>query len=284
MAIRTQKLFQLQGRSSTPKSQVGAHYMFDSSLEPPALDQTGKTEAYALVLILKRPIDPPPILQLMMQDFDPDNPADVEEITSQWWVVYCNLVAAETPSQDLTTMHFFRDDGRKEVQRLLLGTMVASPTVTMDDPDPETMPQHPRAPSAPPSPTIDRFIPRSSASSTRKERPPHQIPGSFFIFPDLSVRRAGDYRLQFTLMKMEAGILNQKGSKVPAVDITFSEPFRVVNAKDFDQVQPSTNLVKGLLQRGAGFPLKLKKGNREGQRRRRHNSGGDSEYYDDDDD
>lgn len=219
----------------------------------------------------------------MMQDFDPDNPADVEEIKSQWWVVHCKLVAAETPSQDLTTMHFFRDDGRREVQRLLLGTTVASPTVTMDDPDPDTMPQHPRSPAAPPSPTIDRFIPRSAASATGKARPPHLIPGTFFIFADLSVRRAGDYRLQFTLMKMDAEYLSQ-GSTVPCIDTTISVPFRVVNAKDFDQVQPSTNLVKGLLQRGAGFPLKLKKGNREGQRRRRHTSGGDSEDSDDDDD
>lgn len=219
----------------------------------------------------------------MMEDFDPDNPADVEEIQSQWWVVYCHLVAADTPSQDLSTMPVFRDDGQQDVQRLLLGTMVASPTVTMDDPDPATMPQHPRTPPAPPSPTIDRFIPRSSASSTSRARPPHQIPGSFFIFADLSVRRAGDYRLQFNLMKMTTEYLSQ-GSSIPSIYSTLSVPFRVVNAKDFDQVQPSTNLVKGLLQRGAGFPLKLKKGNREGQRRTRHTSGGDSEDSDEDED
>lgn len=58
------------------------------------------------------------------------------------------------------------------------------------------------------------------------------------------------------------------GSIVPTISSVTSQTFRVVNAKDFDQVQPSTNLVRGLLDRGAGFPLKLKKGVREGQRRR----------------
>ena len=219
----------------------------------------------------------------MMRDFDPDNAGDVAEIKNQWWIVYCRLVAADNPGQDVSTMHYLRDDGRKEVQRLLLGTAVASPTVTLDDPDPPTMPHHPTTPPPPPSPTIDRFIRQSSDRPVKKPRDPYKVPGCFFIFPDLSVRRAGDYRLQFTLMKMESAYLNQ-GSTVPCVDSTISLPFRVVNAKDFDQVQPSTDLVKGLLARGAGFPLKLKKGNREGNRRRRHPSGDgsdDDSYYDD---
>jgi hypothetical protein len=89
------------------------------------------------------------------------------------------------------------------------------------------------------------------------------LPGAFFIFADLSVRRAGTYRLHFTLMKIEP-----QARIVPMIDIIASDPFRVVNAKDFDQVHPSTRLVRGLLERGAPFPLKLKKGIREGQRRR----------------
>ena len=55
------------------------------------------------------------------------------------------------------------------------------------------------------------------------------------------------------------------------IDTIASDTFRVVNAKDFDQVHPSTRLVRGLLERGAPFPLKLKKGIREGQRRRNMN-------------
>lgn len=209
-----------------------------------------------------------------MHDFDPNNEQDVEEMKSQWWVVRCKLVSAEDPVTDVSTLHYYRDDGRKEVQRLLLGTTVATPTYTSDDPDPENMPQHPRTPPAPPSPT-SRFLPTTSPD--RKQIPQiyaPTIPGAFFIFADLSVRRAGDYRLQFSLIKMDTDCL-RTGAVVHPLDTAVTTRFRVVNAKDFDQIQPSTNLVKGLLQRGAGFPLKLKKGQREGQRRRRQQQSGD---------
>ena len=67
---------------------------------------------------------------------------------------------------------------------------------------------------------------------------------------------------------------------MPIIHSVASQIFKVVNAKDFDQVQPSTKLVRGLIERGAGFPLKLKKGTREGQRgtgRERGSEGGDSQ-------
>jgi hypothetical protein len=235
------------------------------------------------LLTCPRAIDPPPILQLHMHDFDPDSKQDVAELSSPFWVVHCKLVAAQTPDRDVSTMAQTTEDGRKEVQRLLLGTTVASPTNTVDDPDPPTFTPHPKseaAITAPPSPT-SRFLPISSSRPPEQARPPHQIPGTFFIFADVSVRKAGEYRLQFVLMKMDTVHLAQ-GAVIPAIDTVTSDVFRVVNAKDFDQVQPSTNLVKGLLDRGAGFPLKLKKGLREGQRRRRQHSGGDSDDESDD--
>ena len=64
-------------------------------------------------------------------------------------------------------------------------------------------------------------------------------------------------------MKIDPSAVN-----LPMINVTASNVFKVVNAKDFDQVHPSTKLVRGLLERGAPFPLKLKKGIREGQRRR----------------
>ncbi|KIX05831.1 uncharacterized protein Z518_03804 [Rhinocladiella mackenziei CBS 650.93] len=227
----------------------------------------------------RRAIDPPPILQLLMNDFDPDSPDDVAEIQSQFWIVHCRLVAGHAPDVDVSTVHHTTEDGKKEVQRLLLGTWVASPTTTQDDPDPQTMPSHPqtRPPTDPPPSPTTRFLPNPAEQGPGKAaRHPYQIPGCFFIFADISVRRAGEYRLHFTLMKMDETFL-EKGSLLPCIHQVTSEVFRVVNAKDFDQVQPSTNLVKGLLDRGAGFPLKLKKGTREGGRRRRQQSGENSD-------
>lgn len=62
--------------------------------------------------------------------------------------------------------------------------------------------------------------------------------------------------------------IDPSATNLPMIHICASQTFKVVNAKDFDQVHPSTRLVRGLLERGAPFPLKLKKGIREGQRRR----------------
>lgn len=72
-------------------------------------------------------------------------------------------------------------------------------------------------------------------------------------------------------MKIDPSAMN-----LPMIYICASQVFRVVNAKDFDQVHPSTHLVKGLLERGAPFPLKLKKGIREGQKRRMMETGEES--------
>jgi hypothetical protein len=210
---------------------------------------------------------------LLIDDFDPNSLGDMDEIKSPFWVVHCRLVGGSA-QLDMSTQAGYSDDGHRETQRLLLGTTVASPHHTSDDPDPSTAPSHPKT--RPPSPT-DALIQSTIAGAAN--RPPAESPCAFFIFADLSIRKAGEYRLQFTLMKMEPVLLTQ-GSRVPAIDVVTSELFNAVNAKDFDQVHPSTNLVKGLLERGAGFPLKLKKGTREGQRRRRQASGEESDDED----
>lgn len=176
------------------------------------------------------------------------------------------------------------EDGRSLVQRLLLGNYVSGPTFCEDDPDPDTAPEPLQ--SAPLSPSArlmmrTSLIPPSLGTKARTDKSRSSLPAVFFIFADLSVRKAGEYRLEFKLMKMEPQFLFQ-GSTVPTLHSVTSDVFKVVNAKDFDQVQPSTNLVRGLLDRGAGFPLKLKKGPREGQARR-YRSGHDSGVDDDDD-
>lgn len=63
-------------------------------------------------------------------------------------------------------------------------------------------------------------------------------------------------------MFMDPQALSQTGYTVPVLSVVASNIFKVVNAKDFDQVKASTRLVRGLVERGAGFPLKLKKGTR----------------------
>lgn len=89
-------------------------------------------------------------------------------------------------------------------------------------------------------------------------------------------------------MHMDPESLSVPGYNVPILCTVASQVFKVVNAKDFDQVKASTSLVRGLVERGAGFPLKLKKGGRgEGRSGRRgegQSQGDDDSSTDDDDD
>lgn len=235
----------------------------------------------------RRTIDPPPVLQLMIEDFNPESLTDMEDLKNTHFVVHCRLVSASSPRTDMSVVAGTGEDGQSAIQRLLLGTNVSNPFFCADDPDPNTMPEP--VFSAPSSPSA-RLMMRPASMAPPTEKKPRKTtsndngPGSFFIFADLSVRKAGEYRLEFKLMKMDLMSLSQ-GSTVPVLHSVVTDVFKVVNAKDFDQVQPSTPLVRGLLSRGAGFPLKLKKGPREGQRTRsRFEPGADEEEVEDDED
>jgi hypothetical protein len=236
----------------------------------------------------RRTIDPPPILQLQITDFDPGSAADMEDLRSAHWVVHCRLVSSSSPRQEMSMLTPSSEDGQSSgiPQRLLLGNYVSGPTICEDDPDPDTAPEPLQTAPSSPSTRLMMMRPSSKAppkgTGARRGQPQTSLPATFFIFADLSVRKAGEYRLEFKLMKMEPQFLST-GSTVPTLHSVTSDVFKVVNAKDFDQVQPSTKLVRGLLDRGAGFPLKLKKGPREGQARRSR-SGQEGGADDDDDD
>lgn len=194
----------------------------------------------------RRAIDPPPIVQLQISDFDPSSPEDMEDIMDQSFVVHCTLCSASPPKRDISVI-MCQDDrnGAMKAEKQILGSLSTSAFFCDEDPDPDTAPQHPSSQLFHPLQTP------SPAASTRI------LPATFFCFSDLSVRRAGIYRLEFQLMRMR---LDRQ--PLPILHSVLSDPFNVVNAKDFDHVQPSTLLVRGLLAKGAGFPLKLKQGSR----------------------
>ena len=79
---------------------------------------------------------------------------------------------------------------------------------------------------------------------------------TFYIFPDLSCRQNGLYRLRFTLMKVPMGpnmVEGGQGSLCGSVD---SDVFEVFSAKDFPGMRPSTLLTKDLKRQGAGVSVK----------------------------
>ena len=98
--------------------------------------------------------------------------------------------------------------------------------------------------------------------------------GCFFIFPDLSCRQHGLYKLRFTLMSLGVEITHT-GGRASVVGTVESEVFEVYSAKDFPGMRASTILTRELKRQGAG--VSVKKGN-EGKvgKKGRKRAGSDS--------
>jgi hypothetical protein len=158
-------------------------------------------------------VDPPPILQLSIDDPN----ASPEEISAKirellCSVVHCTLWNPDTDS-DESAMPGASD---KRQQRRLMGTLVSSPFVGLDEFD---------------------------------------VEGCFFTFPDLSVRTPGMYSLKFSLAILDRRKMGP-GSKVPIRAIVKSNTFHVYNAKDFGGMRPSSELTKRLKHQGCLIQVK----------------------------
>ena len=211
----------------------------------------------------RRPIDPPVVLQLLMRDFDPSSREDVNDLQDSTWVVHCRLCLASSPSTDVSTVEErLVHGGSRIARRQILGEYVSQAIFTPKDPDPATAVMHP-------SSTESTRFPTSKTNWPLKD-----FPGTFFIFPDVSVRSPGEYLLTFSLMATPQST-RDTGAQVPATVTISSDPFMVYPAKGFDKIQESTPLVKALAKvPGAPATLKLKKGpgSREEKRERDEDS------------
>ncbi|RDW59642.1 hypothetical protein BP6252_12729 [Coleophoma cylindrospora] len=160
----------------------------------------------------RRVIDPPPILQLFVEDPNA-TAAELSELLRQpYSVVHCVLWNPLTDRDD-TAMPGSTD---KRQQRRLMGTLVASPFVGLDE---------------------------------------HDVEGCFFPFPDLSVRTAGTYSLKFSLVVLDPKRM-AAGNSVPVSATATSETFQVYNAKDFIGMRASTELTKRLKHQGCLISVK----------------------------
>ena len=181
----------------------------------------------------RRVIDPPPIVQLSLKDLDPTSSTDLAELRWPFNIVHCALLSVPTQSSvytstsDVTAVADPNQSNR--MSRRLMGTLVASPFVGTD--------------------------PEAPGSSDENARL-----GCFFVFPDLSCRQNGLYRLRFTLMKIQNMPEGGQGSIAGSVD---SDVFEVFSAKDFPGMRASTPLTKELKKQGATVSVKKGKGDRK---------------------
>ena len=158
----------------------------------------------------RRVIDPPPIVQLIIDDPDASKEEIGKRIRHPFSVVHCSIWN-ETGEQDNSAMP---EDYRQ--QRRLMGTLVASPFVGLDEDNNE---------------------------------------GCFFCFPDLSCRTPGSFRLKFSLVVLNP-LRMLPGAATPIVATAMSEVFTVYNAKDFPGMSASTSLTKRLKDQGCLISIK----------------------------
>lgn len=158
----------------------------------------------------RRVIDPPPIVQLTIVDNTLTPEERAQELRRRFSVVHCSIWD-ERGVKDMSSMP---EDFRQ--QRRLMGTLVASPFVGLDENNEE---------------------------------------GCFFCFPDLSCRTPGTFRLKFALVILDP-MRMISGEKSPILATAMSEPFQVYNAKDFPGMSASTSLTKKLKEQGCLISIK----------------------------
>ena len=176
-------------------------------------------------------IDPPPILQCSLADYDPNSEDDVAKLRSTWNIVHCFLhsISGESPPDSAGhDVSQITDPNNTDRQlRRLMGTLHMNPFVGID---PET--------------------PKGALDNSRI--------GSFYIFHDLSCRQTGLFRLHFKLTVVDMDFVNP-GNRSSVVASATSDVFEVFSAKDFPGMLPSTGLTKELRRQGA--TVSVKRGN-----------------------
>ena len=135
---------------------------------------------------------------------------------------------------------------------LLSGKTFVSPFYVDADPDPATAPAHPTS--------EDSVTQRTPGGLERTK----QL-ATFFIFSDLSISKAGVYRLQFRLMNW--GHVEDTGQQMPILAEAWSNPFHVYPAKDFPGMKDSSPLAEGLKE--LGFVELKTRGEGKGKGRKR---------------
>ncbi|KAL4869094.1 velvet factor-domain-containing protein [Aspergillus spectabilis] len=205
----------------------------------------------------RRPVDPPPIVQMLLMDSDSGSEEGRSILQDPRLTVGCLLypvqdsswLGSSNTSDENTNLGINLEDSNAPGQStpLLSGKAFVSPFYVDEEPDPKTAPPPPQSQSHLSSHN-QAPEPKTLAHKPLGSSPPPRPPASFFIFSDLSVRTAGLYRLQFRLMNW--GSVEDTGQSMPILAEAWSEPFRVYPAKDFPGMRDSSDLTMRLKELG----------------------------------
>ncbi|KAK5174777.1 uncharacterized protein LTR77_001860 [Saxophila tyrrhenica] len=102
------------------------------------------------------------------------------------------------------------------------------------------------------------------------------IAGTFFVFPDLSCRSPGKYRLRFKLLRVDIPSMKPGGIS-PTVASDVSDIFSVYTAKDFPGMRASSGLLKALRRQGLNVGVKKGSDARKGSKKTKKEESASSE-------
>jgi hypothetical protein len=127
-------------------------------------------------------------------------------------------------------------------------------------------------------PTTRRLM-GTLVASPYQAKDEHGVAGTFFVFPDLSCRSPGKYRLRFKLLRVDPTMMIP-GAIHASVGSIVTDIFSVFTAKDFPGMRASSMLLKAL--RRQGLNVGVKKGSEARKGRGKAKKESSSEDEDDD--
>lgn len=117
-----------------------------------------------------------------------------------------------------------------------------------NDDETELPPAHPDMPST-------RRLMGTLVASPYQAKDERGTAGTFFVFPDLSCRSPGKYRLRFKLLRVDPTNTTPGSISGSVAGIT-TEVFSVYTAKDFPGMRASSALLKALRRQGLNVGVK----------------------------
>lgn len=138
-------------------------------------------------------------------------------------------------------------------------------------------------PSMPDMPSTRRLM-GTLVASPYQAKDENGLAGTFFVFPDLSCRSPGQYRLKFKLIRVDGTNM----TCVTTHSSIVSDAFSVYTAKDFPGMRASSSLLKALRRQGLNVGVKkgseARKGKTKAKKSTQEHSGGSSDGGSDDSD
>ncbi|KAI9270060.1 velvet factor-domain-containing protein [Helicostylum pulchrum] len=186
----------------------------------------------------RRPIDPPPILQLFIEKPDGSlQNAHEDESNLSLFVVQCDLVSEDGKEQ---RSHVFNPSSATSPPTSSESVPTTGTLLTFHDPAPT------------------RSLMGAVVSNAYQLMNGENKPGIYFVFQDLSVRIEGRFCLKFMFMNLSAGDPLTMSTQVS--DDVLSNPFTVYSAKNFPGMTDSTAVSQCFAQQG--IKISIRKGRR----------------------